>query len=226
MCILLCNKCLDAYCVFMRETIKQRIIKVIEYKGLNANSASPILGIPQRTLNRQINEDAKVGMELVSAILNNFSDISPAWLMLGEGNMLLDDEQPVFSNDFSPFYNDLPVSAGLRDAFDPSVEKPSGYISVPHWSAQFYFPVSGTSMEPEIHPGDIIGVNRVESLRDIDPDKIYMIITNESRMIKRCYHDKENSELMWCVSPNYPSFAIKKSDICAVFHVVNRIERL
>ena len=78
----------------MRETIKQRIIRVMEYKGLNANSASPILGIPQRTLNRQINEDAKVGMELVSAILNNFGDISPAWLMLGEGDMLLDAGQP------------------------------------------------------------------------------------------------------------------------------------
>ena len=210
----------------MIDSIKRRIIKVFESKGLNANSASSILGIPQRTLNRQVNEDAKVGMELVSALLNNFADISPAWLMLGEGDMYLDVAQPDLSKNCAPFYNDLPVSAGLRDAFDPTSEVPSGYISMPQWSTQFYFPVSGTSMEPEIHSGDIIGVNRVDSLRDIDPDKIYMIVTNESRMIKRCYHDKENSELMWCVSPNYPSFAIRKSDICAIFHVVNRIERL
>lgn len=210
----------------MKDSIKQRIVRIFEYKGLNANSASSILGIPQRTLNRQVNEDAKVGMELVTALLNRFSDISPAWLMLGEGDMLLDCDGEVMHDKGAPFFDDLPVSAGLRDAYDPALERPSGYISVPQWSAQFYFPVSGTSMEPEIHSGDIIGVNRVESLRDIDPDKIYMIVTNESRMIKRCYNDKENSELMWCVSPNYPSFAIRKSDICAIFHVVNRIERL
>ena len=92
--------------------------------------------------------------------------------------------------------------------------------------AQFYFPVSGTSMEPEIHSGDIVGVNRVESLREVDPDKIYMIVTNESRMIKRCHSDENDDSIMWCVSPNYPAFKIKKNDICAMFHVVNRIERL
>lgn len=210
----------------MKETLKERILKVFEYKGLNANSASRILGIPQRTINRQVNEEGKVGLELVNSLLNNFTDISPAWLLLGEGSMLCCREFDTCSKDVSPFYSDLPVSAGNKSTFDPEKEEPSGYIVMPHWYAQFYFPVLGTSMEPEIHSGDIIGVNRVESLRELDSEKIYMIVTNESRMIKRCYPDKENPELLWCISPNYPAFTINKNDICAIFHVVNRIERL
>ena len=206
--------------------LKERVSQVLKYKKLNVNSASRILGIPQRTLNRQVNEDGKVGMELVYAIMNNFPEISSDWLISGEGEMLLSNRDAFSLSDASPYYEELPVSAGLRDAFDPAKEVASGYISMPRWRAQFYFPVIGTSMEPEIHAGDIIGVNRVESLRELDPDKIYMIVTNESRMIKRCYHDAENPELLWCVSPNYPSFAINKNDICALFHVVNRIERL
>lgn len=213
----------------MKETVnndlKKRILALFEHNRLNVNSASRILGIPQRTLNRQVNEDGKVGVELVRSLLNNFPEVSSAWLLMGVGSMF-ESAQMFDSRQCSPFYSDLPVSAGRKDAFDHSAEVPTGYISMPQWYAQFYFPVLGTSMEPEIYSGDIIGVNRVESLREIDPDKIYMIVTTESRMIKRCYPDKENSELLWCVSPNYPSFTINKKDICAVFHVVNRIERL
>ncbi len=210
----------------MDTTLKQRVLRLFQIKQLNANSASRLLGIPQRTLNRQVNENGKVGMELVSAILNNFSDISPRWLVLGEGSVFSSRDSEAERMNYAPFYSDLPVSAGRKDMFDPMMETPSGFISMPQWHAEFYFPVSGASMEPEIHSGDIVGVNRLESLNEIDPEKIYMIVTNESRMIKRCYSDEKNIELLWCVSPNYPAFTINKKDICAVFHVVNRIERL
>lgn len=210
----------------MKTTLKQRVLQFFEIKQLNANSASRLLGIPQRTLNRQVNENGKVGMELVSAILNNFPDISPRWLVLGEGSVTSSHDFEFERMDYAPFYSDLPVSAGHKDAFDPSVERPSGFISMPQWHAEFYFPVSGASMEPEIYSGDIIGVNRLESLNEIDPEKIYMIVTNESRMIKRCHSDENDRELLWCVSPNYPAFTINKKEICALFHVVNRIERL
>ncbi len=210
----------------MERTMKERVLSVFKAKKINVNRASKLLGIPQRTLNRQVNEDGKVGMELVYSLLNTFPDVSPSWLVLGQGEMLQDADAIEAFNDASPYYSDLPVTAGLKDAFDPSREKPTGYISMPNWAAQFYFPVSGTSMEPEIHSGDIVGVNKVESLREVDPDKIYMIVTNESRMIKRCHTDENDDSVMWCVSPNYPAFKIKKTDICAMFHVVNRIERL
>lgn len=211
----------------MNKDLSNRILQVLKYKNLSVNSASKVLGIPQRTLNRQVNENAKVGMELLYSVLDNFPEVSVPWLVMGRGDMLCDESSSSSSIlNCVPYYSELPVAAGLKDTFDPSKEIPTGYISVPQCNAQFYFPVYGTSMEPEIHSGDIIGVNRVESMRDIDPDKIYMIVTNESRMIKRCYHDKDNSELLWCVSPNYPSFTINKNDVCAIFHVVNRIEQL
>lgn len=204
--------------------IKDRIIAVLKYKGLNVNKASKMFGIPQRTLNRQVNEDGKVAMELIYAVLDFFPEISPLWLIMGEGDMLREEN----SNNFvaAPFYSDLPVSAGYRDCTDPSLEKASGYISLPSHNASFYFPVSGTSMEPEVFSGDIVGVVRVEPNDRISPESIYMIVTNEARMIKHCYQDENNPEVLWCVSPNYPSFPINKSDICAIFRVVSRIQYL
>ena len=206
----------------MDKSIKQRVVEVLKHKGLNVNRASKVLDIPQRTLNRQVNEDGKISMELVYAILNNFPEVSSAWLIAGEGSMLVDSCEAVLAG--APFYQDLPVSAGYRDVFDPAKETPTSYISLPVKGAEFYFPVSGNSMEPEINDGDIVGVKRVERNEGIVHGSVYMVVTNENRMIKRCYHDNNDPDLIWCVSPNYPSFPIHKNDVCALFRVVNRIE--
>ena len=206
----------------MDNCIKDRVVAVLKHIGMNVNRASKMLGIPQRTLNRQVNEGGNISMDLVYAILNNVPEISPAWLIAGEGPMLVGEEAP--SIDTVPFYEDLPLSAGNRDAFNPAQEKPSTFFSIPTCQADFYFPVSGSSMEPEFNDGDVVGVKRVERSEGIVHGAVYMIVTNENRMIKRCYHDNNDPNLIWCVSPNYPSFPIHKNDVCALFKVVNRIE--
>ena len=206
----------------MDNCIKDRVVAVLKHIGMNVNRASKMLGIPQRTLNRQVNEGGNISMDLVYAILNNVPEISPAWLIAGEGPMLVGEEAP--SIDTVPFYEDLPLSAGNRDAFNPAQEKPSAFFSIPTCQADFYFPVSGSSMEPEFNDGDVVGVKRVERSEGIVHGAVYMIVTNENRMIKRCYHDNNDPNLIWCVSPNYPSFPINKNDVCALFKVVNIIE--
>ena len=55
----------------MEKSIKTRVIEVLKSKGLSVNRASKILDIPQRTLNRQVNEGGNISMDLVYAILNN-----------------------------------------------------------------------------------------------------------------------------------------------------------
>ena len=206
----------------MDNSIKERVVAVLKHIGMNVNRASKFLGVPQRTLNRQVNEGGNISMEIVYAILNNVPEISPAWLIAGEGAMLVGEEAPKVCT--IPFYDDLPLSAGHRDSFDPTREKPSAYISIPTSQADFYFPVSGNSMEPEFNDGDIVGVKRVDRSEGIVHGAVYMVVTNENRMIKRCYHDNNDPNLIWCVSPNYPSFPINKNDVCALFKVVNRIE--
>ena len=202
--------------------IKSRVVEVLRFKQINVNRASKKLCIPQRTLNRQVNEDGNISMDLLYALLDHFPEISPLWLLLGEGEMLLDSTRQTTVS--IPFYNDLPLSAGYRDAFDPGHENPTSYISFPNSGADFFFPVSGTSMEPDINDGDIVGVKRVEREEGIVHGDVYMIVTNDARMIKRCYHDNNDPNLIWCVSPNYPSFPIHKNDVCALFKVVNRIQ--
>lgn len=119
-----------------------------------------------------------------------------------------------------PFW-DLEVSAGhsLKDVIGKN--SPDGYISgLPGAEyAENILPVSGTSMEPEIASGAIIGVKKMNNWETLNTERIYLIITKEDRMIKRIEHDSVNSEILWCISPNYPKFKILKEDVIEIHRV-------
>lgn len=119
-----------------------------------------------------------------------------------------------------PFYENLPVSAGQADLIHITQgEHPTGYISLPGVRAIAAFPVVGCSMEPEIKPGDFIAVTPMDNLETIDPDKTYMIITHDDRMIKHLHPDNDDSDILWASSPNYPKFRLRKSDITALYRI-------
>ncbi len=74
-------------------------------------------------------------------------------------------------------------------------------------------------MEPEISTGALIGVRKINNWETLNTERIYLIITQEDRMIKRIEHDEDDDTILWCVSPNYPRFKIYKADIIEIQRV-------
>ena len=206
------------------EKIKERILQILSDKHLSVNGASTLLGMPQRTINRQLNEGGAVSTALLRAIHREFPEYSLEWILDGRGEVFNSrcavEENPI------PYYENVPLSAGVRTAFGDYGEKPDSYVNLPGVRAEFLFPVVGTSMQPEINEGDIVGVNRVEQTDSLENDKIYMIVTREERMIKRCCRHESDDNLLWCLSPNYPRFTIEKNDVIAIYSVDVRISRV
>jgi len=169
-----------------------------------------------------------------------YKELNLIWVVTGYGNMILDKAQRVelkiYSNNTEvesvedhrlenyikkkkhpqgvPFWN-LSVSAGKSLADITGKEEADGYVvGLPGAEvAENIFPVTGMSMEPEIMSSAIIGVRKNEVGECLDTEGIYLVITNEDRMIKRIEHDVDNVDILWCVSTNYPKFKIYKSDI-------------
>ena len=209
------------------ELIKKRILSLLSDKALSVSRASTMLNMPQRTLNRQLNEGGNVSMELICAINKYFPEVSIEWILNGNGNMYRSDSNTMDSiQNVSPYYNSITVSAGVRDVINDDCELSDSFVCIPGMKADFFFPVVGTSMQPEINPGDIIGVNRIDSLSTLNEDKVYMIITRDARMIKYCRPDKNDKDALLCTSPNYPSFTIRKDEIIAMFSVVVKISNV
>lgn len=119
-----------------------------------------------------------------------------------------------------PYYENLPVSAGQAELIHITEgETPSGYIRLPGVNAIAAFPVVGCSMEPEIKAGDFVAITPVDNLERVDPDKTYMIVTEDDRMIKHLMIDNEDESILWAVSPNYPKFRLRKRELKAVYRI-------
>lgn len=213
----------------------------ITFKSLGA-SIDIEEGILKSIFSRGIEPD----IDLLQKIGENYPELSLNWVLTGKGNEYLSDlTNEVQSDEQSgsvlssfhlaeskergaiPYYADLPVSAGQGGLSEvANIEKPTGYMLIPNIGAESIFPVVGCSMLPKIKSGDLIGVNRVNRWERVEPDKIYMIITAEERMLKRLRIDSDNDNVLWCVSDNYQEFKIYKSEIINIYHVVFHGETL
>lgn len=214
----------------MEKTRKDRLHKVMNALGLTDYRVyTDVPGITKNMMVKLRNGETK---EASSGILEPFckyyKQVNPIWLLTGEGSMLVDEENkevPVVTNEKTrgavPYYGDLPVSAGKQDlATILNNMEPTGWINLPGMPSSIgAFPVVGCSMEPDIKPGDFISITEVDRWERLDPDKTYMIITRDDRMIKHLSVDDSDDEILWCISPNYPKFKIEKSEIIAIYRV-------
>lgn len=197
----------------METTVKERLIKYIKYKGIGQIKFAESIGLSRGYVNNIVNS---IQPKTLDRITMYYKDLNASWLLTGEGEMIRKEETK--ENIGIPFYADLPVSAGKLDVIT-SDASPSGYVSLPGLTARALFPVVGCSMKPDINPGDVIGIEIVENLERIDPDKVYLIITVDQRMIKHLQPDHEDQEIIWGLSPNYQKIKIYKSEIKYIYQV-------
>lgn len=199
-------------------TVKDRMLALVDYTKLSKRKFQESIGVSNSYI-QNISEG--IGADVLNRITIQYPEINTHWLITGEGKMLREGSEYELKETPQmgvPYYEELPVSAGQLEVLLQS-SKPTGYINIPGLRAQALFPVVGCSMKPEINPGDVVGVEVLNNWDSIDPDKVYMIITSDDRMIKHLELDDEDGEILWCVSPNYKRFKIAKSNIKAIYRI-------
>ncbi|UYZ60215.1 S24 family peptidase [Hymenobacter latericus] len=147
-------------------------------------------------------------------ILRTWRQVSPAWLMLGEGAMLRDSGEASTAPRQSVSTSNTAVvnSGGVlvvtvdKDGDENTelvpVSAQAGY-ALQHNEAVFVqdlpkyrlprfehgkfraFEVAGDSMEPTLNHNDIVVCSFVDNWRLLVPDDVYVVVTSESVMLKR-----------------------------------------
>lgn len=126
-----------------------------------------------------------------------------------------------------PYYSRMPASAGQLIMGDEDVT--TERIHIPGVQASAFFPVIGNSMDPTIQSGDIVGIRRLDDMRRLRPNEIYIIFTRDSeRMLKRVKNINSNDPYLTLYSDNpaYEPFQVLKEQIVAVYKVVVIIRNL
>ena len=212
--------------------IRDRIIQFVDYKGISFNFFEKNIGASKSYISNTKNISAKV----VSNILRIYPELSPEWVLTGEGSMLKKENAvksnfPVKSEDKGvPYYN-VDFVGGFDLVINDQTTIPEYLIDFPKYNeATCWCNVTGHSMEPEITHVDIIALKKIEDISFLPYGEIYAIVTkNEMRTIKRI-GPSQNKDCYSLIptnkSPEYGVQELPKEMVRIVFKVLGCMKRL
>ncbi|AQX86515.1 helix-turn-helix transcriptional regulator [Elizabethkingia bruuniana] len=229
----------------MREKsiLKERIMQYLDYKGIKRSKFYEDTGVSNGVLsqNNGLSEDN------LMRFLNFYTEVNPAWLLTGSGNMLkkelylyekqvenlpdLKEEETVYKNDKTinlgiPL---IPIDAmaGYGTGSMQIMDYETSYYEVPEFTelkAEFMIRVKGSSMYPKYSSGDLIACKKISSNTFFQWNKVYVLDTEQGALIKRVKKSqKENHILLVSDNSNYDPFDIHLDNIYSIACVLGVI---
>lgn len=204
-------------------TIKDKILAFIKEKGLSREEFYRETGLSASNFKGAAMK-SELGGDKIVKILTTYKDLSPDWLLTGEGSMLRTDEKtdntPIAHHTEDP--NEgiplLPVDAmagaftGEQQVLEYECER---YVVPAFKGADFLIPVKGVSMHPRFSSGDIVACKRL-SMDNVffQWNKVYVIDTDQGPLIKRLKPGTDKEHVL-VVSDNtaYDPFELAISNI-------------
>ena len=222
-------------------TKKERLEAIIAHYGDGKPSQfAKSLGVAPSTISSWLSRDT-FDYELLFAKCEN---INSAWLLTGEGDMLLSSSGDNQGSTKDEPRTNLPTTclaqagiplipvdavAGFNGIDSPTIQihDCQRYL-VPEFqqlNAEFMIRVSGSSMYPKYSSGDILACRKLTSYHFIQWGKIYVIDSEQGAMVKRLFPCDEDADYVICKSdnPNYPPFELPKTEIRSLSIVLGAI---
>ena len=214
--------------------IKGRFDAFIKYKGLSRRKFQEVIEVSNSYIQ---NISKGVSNEVMNRISIHYPELNSNWLLTGVGNMLTSEEREnktisvdqtaisIIQRKGALIY-DIDATCGLsgRD-IEFTDERVIGSIDAPEINpeSKIIF-ATGDSMLPLIASGDRVVIRKIESWDYFNYGHVYLIITNEYRLIKRVRRhpkDAENLILLRSENPNYDDIDLPKREIIHLFIVEN-----
>ena len=218
-------------------TINERFEELIKklYNG-NKRAFATTLGISPTVIENVVGKRrGKPSYDVIEKVCAN-ANISPDWLLTGQGPMLKDKEQaeiahaiPTEETKGIPL---IPVGAmagyanGDVQAMDYEITHHYNIPDFENRGVKFMIRASGSSMYPKYSNGDILACRPITDLSFFQWGKVYVLDTDQGPLVKRLFPCPDNDEYLECHSDNkanYPPFPIRKSSIRKVAIVVGVI---
>ncbi|WP_018359355.1 XRE family transcriptional regulator [Porphyromonas levii] len=180
--------------------IKRNILSYLEYKGISQYQCYKDTGITRGVLS----QDNGISEDNLMRFLNYYCDVSPDWLLTGQGEMLRKvpavasfdysiqrnqpevktintpkTKEPTEELQYIPYYS-FEATAGVIELVDTSAEYEIGKIVVPNMpKCDGAVAVTGDSMYPLLKSGDIVAFKLVHDINNIHYGDMYLISLNE-----------------------------------------------
>lgn len=209
--------------------ILDRIKLYIDTKCISIAAFEKSVGMSNASFSKSLKNNGAIGTDKLENILSVYSDISPEWLLTGQGDML--KEEPSLSVSMNPQegtpYYDVDFLGGFdlqenSQAMVPALNIVANICP----RAEMWCNITGHSMEPTISHGDIIALHKC-SVEDIQYGEVYAVVLDTFRTVK-ILRKSSTPGMLKFVPVNKEEFDEQEfsiSRILQVYEVVGSIRR-
>ncbi len=212
------------------ETVKGRLLLFLKEKRLSQTEFGRILGVAPTYIGAM---RKSLSADKVNKLTRAFPDLNRDWILYGEGEMLkepAEEEVPQNVPDNSTGYlvPMLPVAAyaGNLQMWSEGVDLAHcEKVVSPVKGVDFGIRVSGDSMEPDIEPGSIIFIKKINDKSFIPWGHPMVIDSENGVLVKEVYPSRNGSSFIEArsINPKYPPVDIPKSSIYGLYRVMSSI---
>lgn len=168
-------------------------------------------------------------------------DVSPAWLITGEGPMIKGQKEDINQSEIlikkveDNSKDGIPLIPLDAVAGFPATDSTCAYIEscdryiIPEFQnkgADFLIRVSGDSMIPLYYSGDLIACHKIHDIRFFQWGTVYVLETSQGVLVKRVMESIEHDDCILCASENdtvHRPFLLPKDDIRSMSTIVGLI---
>ena len=223
------------------ERVIDRFDSYMKYKGLNDNQVTKDLGLSNGLLGKSRNKDRDMSRKIANSAINFYVDLSAAWLLTGEGSMLV-------NNSANPSDTSAPAApSSVQEEEDNRVplipfEAQGGQLDgfarngvtlaqcetvpTPFKGAQFAISVRGQSMSPTYPSGCVLFISK--NIADwVEWGKVYVLDTENGVIVKQLAPSTLGEDFVCCKSfndvPEFAPFNVPKASIFGIYRVVGAL---
>ena len=192
--------------------ILERIKQYIDYKSISVAAFEKSIGMSNASFGKCLKKGGAIGTDKLENILSVYPDISPNWLLTGNGTMLRNSTELTPTKDGTGIPL-IPVEA-MAGCFTGSqtvlLQECDHYVVPAFKNADFLIYVRGDSMQPRYYSGDMVACKML-SPTDLffQWGKVYVLDTDQGALIKKVEQGTDDETItLVSENENYKPFQI------------------
>ena len=205
-------------------TVKERLQNFLKEEGITASEFSRKMDLSPTYL---ASMRKSMPEEKVERLLTVFPQLNRDWLLFGRGEMYIDTG----NKDIDPHRLDkylVPLvptqaKAGSLDMYARGVsEYECPKIYSPCRDAKLAIRVMGDSMEPKIHDGVLLFLEKINQKAFIPWGSPLVLDTENGTLVKLLYPSEKGEDYLLAKSynPDYPPFIVPTESIIGIYRII------
>lgn len=218
------------------EVVTKRFTDLRRELGYTQSDFASLLGISNTTADIERGR-TKLSGKVVAELLKQFK-VNPLWLFgestqkyLSVSNVSVIPK--VVTVNSSENENMVMVNAKAAAGYPQNIQDTSWYrqlpafdMPLPEFRNATYrgFQIEGDSMLPNLKPGEWVLAKAVEGLKDINPNKIYVVVLEDAVLVKKIEKSPDPSIIsLISLNENYPPYSVKTEQLQELWQVSSKI---